>query len=76
MQYPEDVRSTALAYAFTALVKTLYDAGKLDPAAFLGNVAGAHKNLVDNNMTPGADALQDLIEPIAQMMGYQGRSDG
>ena len=68
--YPVRHRTLALAEAYIVLVKTLLDTGALDGERFLVNASSCSNRLIKIGETTAGNALRDLVEPIANDLGF------
>lgn len=64
---PADEKALALTYAFTALVKTLADAGTLDKDQLFSNLAGARGQLERIGESGAAQLLAALNESLLRI---------
>ncbi len=71
MEFSSAAKDMALAHAFMALVMSLRDSGALNSQNFLDNVAGARNRLVELGHTECVDAMDAMMEPVAQALGFE-----
>ena len=76
MQYPDGARTAALGAAFHWLAIALVDGEILEAQTFLNAMANAGTALMRNDEVLAANALRDLVEPLANHFGFVSEDSG